>query len=278
MDFNLLEALFYGFVSGLTEVIPVSSKAHQALLIQLFNEDANVHLLDFLVHAGILVALFIVSGKQLAKSYQDYQRGRASRRRNRRSADVLSVRDFQLFKTILIPLILGMCLYGLGSSLTKPLYWVSGFFLLGGIILHIPIYIPHGNKDSRSMSRLDGVLIGLGSILSVLPGVSRVGMLLTVSVGRGAAPEQAFRWALMLSIPALAVLMGFDVYYMATVGMGSAGFPEIIQALLGGFAAFIGTMCAVSLMKLLSSKANYLNLSYYCWGAALFTFIICLFV
>ena len=278
MDFSLLEALLYGFVSGLTEILPVSSRAHQALLVQLFNADANVHLLDFLVHAGILFALLVVCGKQLGKSYQAYQRGRLSRRRNRRSSDVQSVRDFQLFKTAVIPLVLSMLLYGLGSTLVKPLYWVSVFFLVGGILIHIPIYMPHGNKDSRSMSRLDGVLIGLSSILSVLPGISRIGMLLSTGIGRGAAPSQALRWALMLSIPAIAVVMGFDVYYMVTVGTGSIGFPEIAQSLLAGAAAFIGTFCAVSLMKLLSAKASYLNFSYYCWGAALFTFILCLFI
>ena len=278
MDFSFLEAMIYGFISGLTEILPVSSRAHQALLVQLFNVDANVHLLDFLVHAGILIGLLLVCGKQLGRSYHDYQRGRLSRRRNRRSSDIQSVRDFQLFKTAVIPLILGMLLYSLGNTLIKPLYWVSAFFLLGGIFIHIPIYMPHGNKDSRSMSRLDGVLIGLGSVLSVLPGVSRIGMLLSVSVGRGADPSQALRWALTLSIPAIIALMGFDVYYMATVGVGSIGFPEIVQSLLSGATAFVGTICAVSLMKLLSAKASYLNFSYYCWGAAFFTFILCLFI
>lgn len=278
MDFSLLEALLYGFISGLTEILPVSARAHQALLVQIFNADANVHMLDFIVHAGILAALLIVCGKQLGRSYHDYQRGRLSRRRNRRSSDIQSVRDFQLFKTAVIPLVLGMLLYALGNSLVKPLYWISVFLLFGGVLLHIPIYIPHGNKDSRSMSRLDGVLIGLSGILSILPGIPRIGMLLSAGVGRGAAPAQALRWALMLSIPAIAVLMGFDVYYMATVGMDGIGFPEIVQSLLAGCAAFIGTICAVSLMKLLSAKAAYLNFSYYCWGAALFTFILCLFI
>lgn len=278
MDFTLLESLLYGFISGLTEILPVSSKAHQALLVQIFNSDANVHLLDFMVHFGILMGVLLTCGKQLRRAYHDYRLSSSVRRRSRRRADIQSVLDFQLVKNAAIPMLLGFLLYIPASNLTKPLYWVSAFFLLSGIILHIPIYLSHGNKDSRSMSRLDAVLIGLGSVLSVLPGVSRLGMITSISIGRGAAPAQALRWGLFLTIPAMVALMCCDVYCMVSSSMPGIGFPEILQAILGAAAAFIGTICAISVMKLLSSKAGYLNFSYYCWGAALFTFILCLFI
>lgn len=278
MDFNLLEAIIYGFVSGLTEILPVSSKAHQALMIQIFNSDANVHLLDFMVHFGVLAGLYIACGNQLRRAYRDYRMSKSVRRRSRRQADVQSLLDFQIFKTASIPLLLSFLLYWSASQLVKPMYWVSIFFLLNGVILHVPMYLPHGNKDSRSMSRLDATLIGLGSILSVLPGVSRIGMICTVSVVKGADPGQSLRWALLLSFPALAAMMCIDVYAMASIGMAGIGFPEILQSLISAFAAFVGTIGAITIMKLLAPKAAYLNFSYYSFGAAILTFILCLYI
>ncbi len=278
MDFNLLEALLYGFISGITEILPVSSKAHQVLMVQIFNSDANVHLLDLMVHFGALAAVYYACGKQLRRAYHDYRLSRSVRRRSRRRADIQSVLDFQFVKSAAIPMLLGFLLYPFTSGLTKPLYWMSAFFLLGGIIMHIPMYLPHGNKDSRSMSRMDALLVGTGSILSVLPGVSRMGMITSVAVGRGADPAYALRWGLYLSFPALIVMLCLDAYGLVSVGMSGIAFPEILQSFLAAAASFIGTTFAVSLMRLLSSKASYLNFSYYCWGAALFTFILFLYV
>lgn len=278
MDFNMLEALIYGFVSGITEILPVSSKAHQALMVQMFNSDANVHLLDFMVHFGTLVGLYITCGSQLRRAHRDYRLSRSVRRRSRRQADIQSLLDFQIIKTAAIPLLFGFLLYWSASKLVRPLYWVSVFFLMNGIILHIPMYLPHGNKDSRSMSRLDAVLIGFGSVLGILPGISRIGVVASISVGKGADPSHAFRWGLFLSFPALAALMCIDVYGMASVRMNGIGFPEIFQAFIGAFAALLGTVGAVSVMKLLSSKASYLNFSYYSFGAAILTFILCLYI
>lgn len=278
MDFNLLETLIYGFISGLSEILPISSRAHQSIMLQIFNSDANVHLLDFMIHFGILVALLLTCGKQLRRSYSDYRMSSSARRRRNRRADVQSVMDFELIKNASIPMLISFLLYNPAIGFFKSLYWVCLFLLLGGIILHVPLYISHGNKDSRSMSKLDSVLIGLGSMLSVLPGISRMGMVVAVSVGRGADPSQALRWGLFLSVPAMVALMCCDVFSMVANGMSGIGFSEILLTVLGAAAAFFGTIFAIYIMKLLTSKANYLNFSFYCWGASLFIFILCLFV
>lgn len=278
MDFNILEALLYGFISGLTEILPISSIAHQALLVEIFNADANVNFLNFMIHAGVFLALWITCGKQLHRAYTDYQKQRTSRRRTRRQFDLQSIMDFQLIKSILIPLILSFILYAITKTFINPLYWVSIFFLVNGIIMHIPMYIAHGNKDSRGMSRLDGTLIGIGSILSAFPGISRTGTIVSFSLCRGAAPAQALRWSLFLSIPAVAVLMGYDVFAMFSLGMGGIGLPEIIQSLFSAGASFLGTIIAVSIMRILTANANYLNFAYYSYGAALFSFILWLYI
>ena len=277
MDFNILEALLYAFVSGLTEILPVSSVAHQALLIELFNADANVNLLNFMIHAGIFVALWITCGTQLRRAYFNYKKTQ-NRRRSRRQYDIQGVMDYQLVKTILTPLFISFILFAITRTFVKPIYLVSIFFLVNGIILHFPMYMSHGNKDARGMSRLDGALVGIGSILSAFPGISRNGTIISFSISRGAAPAHALRWSLFLALPAVVVLMGYDIFAMFTVGLGGIGAPEVIQAVLGAGASFLGTVVAVSVMKILTQSANFLNFAYYSYGAALFSFILWLYI
>jgi len=278
MDFNLIEVVFYGFLSGLTEILPISSLAHQAIMIEIFNADANVIFLNFMVHAGVLIGLWATTGKQFARAYRDYQKYQRIRRRTRRTHDIQSIMDFQLVKTMLVPLVLSFALFAITRTFIKPLYLISIFFLLNGIILHIPMYLAHGNKDSRCMSRLDGTLIGIGSIFSALPGVSRMSTIVSLSICRGADPAQALRWGLFIAIPSIAVLMGYDIFAMFSVGVGAIGVGEIVLSIISAGMAFVGTIIAASIMKLLSSRATYLNFAYYSYGAALFSFILWLFI
>ena len=61
------------------------------------------------------------------------------------------------------------------NALTKYL----GGLLLVGVLLFLPQYIRSGNKDGRTLSRFDGVLMGIAGAFSVFPGISRISMVST---------------------------------------------------------------------------------------------------
>lgn len=124
------------------------------------------------------------------------------------------------------------------------------------------------------MSRLDAALIGIGSALAVIPGISRVGVSTSVGIARGASPQNAFKWSQLISIPALAVFIVLDLVGVVTAGLGQLNFSFILQCILCGCAAYIGATAAISLMKMVVHRSGIENFSYYCWGAALFTFIL----
>ena len=53
----LVKSIIYGFISGLTEIIPVSSRGHQSIMMQLFGMSQRDPLLDLMVHIGILACV-----------------------------------------------------------------------------------------------------------------------------------------------------------------------------------------------------------------------------
>ena len=58
---SLLKSILYGFISGLTEFLPVSARGHQALFQYLFGVETRGSLQNLLVHIGILVSVLVYS-------------------------------------------------------------------------------------------------------------------------------------------------------------------------------------------------------------------------
>jgi undecaprenyl pyrophosphate phosphatase UppP len=103
--------------------------------------------------------------------------------------------------------------------------------------------------------------------------LSRVGVLTSVSSIRGADKEHSLNWALMLSFPVLLVLLGFDVYAIITEGVGNVGLMAALNYALATFGAFFGASICLRMLRSFSKRVGFSGFAYYCWGAALFTFI-----
>ena len=274
MNITMIQSILYGLVCGFAEFLPVSSQAHRNILNCLFGVDQEEPLMVMFLHIGALLALIISSMSLLQRFQREMEIKRLARRRSRRQPDELALLDMSIVKTACTVLLIGFVFYFEAAALHGNLPMVAIFLVVNGLILHVPLYLPKGNKDARTMSRLDAVLLGLGSALAMLPGVSRVGVSTSVGISRGATPQNAYKWALLISIPALVVHIVLDLVGVVSAGLGQLDFSFILQCIMCGCAAYIGAIGAISLMKMIVYRSGIENFSYYCWGAALFTFIL----
>ena len=274
MDMNFFESSLYGLFSGLAEFLPVSAEAHQVLLRQLFGIEGPLPLLNFFVHIGALLAVLQGARESLLRLYREYQLRQTPRRRRRRPSDTQSAADISLLKTALLPVLIGFLIYIKSQSWQTSAHIVAPLLFVNGILLYIPMYLPAGNKDARSLSPLDGILVGLGAMLSVFPGISRVAATTSVAAARGAEPQHGYRWGLILSIPALIVLALFDLISAFVVGFSGLTVLSVFQCLIGAVTAFGGAYLSIALARNILQKSGLFVLSYYCWGAAIFTFIL----
>lgn len=274
MELNWLESVLFGFVSGLSDILPVSAQAHKLILLKLFGVKTEPGLLRLLIHISILGALYYNCLPHIVKIIRAKALARIPKKKRRRPLDYKSLMDFRLWQTMIIPVILVFFLYEKVSALHSSLSWMAIFLFVNGIILYIPPFLPGSNKDSRNLSRVEGLLMGLGGAASVLPGISGVGTATSVASVCGVDRVYGLSMVLLMNMVTTLCLAIFDVLAIINSGMESITFMIFISYIVASAAAFFGTTLAIRLMRKFAAEKGYSIFAYYCWGVALFTFIL----
>lgn len=274
MDLNWFESVLYGLFSGLTEILPVSSQAHDMLLLKMFGLRSIPILLQLILHLSIFAALYYTCMPHITKMIRAQNLARIPKRKRKRPLDVKSLMDFSLWKTMAIPVILSFFVYQKLESLRGNLLLMAIFLFLNGLILYIPQYLPSSNKDSRSLSRVEGLLMGLGGAASILPGISAIGGCISIGSVCGVDRKYCLSMALLMNLIVTAGLIVMDILAIAAEGVDSFSFRVLLNCLLSAVTAFLGTTLGVKFMRYLSDDKGYGFFTYYCWGLALFTFIL----
>ncbi len=270
---SVLESVLYGLVSGITEFLPVSSDAHQILLRYLFGVDSRVPVQELLVHIGVLLAIF-AGCKDVLFRLRIEQRALQNSRRRRHGSDSRSYFDLRLLKTASVPLLLGLLLRILTFRKENNFGMLIAFSVLNAVILLLADHTSRGNRDSRTMSGLDGIVMGIVGGLSAFPGMSRTGMISAYTVARGAEGENVANWAVLLGIPAMLFGICFDLVLLVAMGFMGMTFVMFLGYILSGVMAFAGAYFGISLLKLILNQNGFSGFAYYGIGMALFSFIL----
>lgn len=273
MEWTWLQSIGYGLISGFSEFLPVSAEAHRILFQRLTGAGNESLIFQLTSHMAILLALIISCQTQLVKLKRERKLMSIPARKRKRQPDMNAVCDLRLLKAAVIPSLLGFLIYLLMQEQGQRMWLLALLMIVNGIVLYIPQFLPQGNKSSQSVSRLDGLLIGLAGSLGVIPGLSRIGAAASVGRMRGVDSDYILGVCLILSIPALAVLIAFDIYSIIALAV-SFSFGMILKYLLTAVTAFIGAYFGIVLMRFLAVKVGFSGFAYYCWGGALFTFIL----
>ena len=156
MNLTWLQSGLYGFISGLMDILPVSAPAHKVLLLKFLGGYTANETMDFLIHLGIFAGLYFSCQSQIIRINRARALARIPKRRRRRPLDVRSLMDWSMLKTTLIPVVLGLFLYQYAVKLNSNLMLISIFLLINGVVLYIPQFFPSSNRDSRTLSRVEG--------------------------------------------------------------------------------------------------------------------------
>lgn len=274
MDLNWMESVIYGFLSGLMDIVPLSAQAHRILLMKFFGISGGTDVMRLAVHIGVFGGLYYSCQSQIVRINRARALARVPKRRRKRPLDTRSLMDWSMLKTMLIPMVVGLFLYKYNTAMRDNLLLVAIFLLVNGIILYVPQFLPGSNRDSRTLTRLEGFLMGLGATASVLPGISAVGA--AVSIGSVCGVERGFclSMALMMNLALNLGLAIVDVFTLFTNGLGVLSFGILIRYLATGLTAFAGCLLGIKIMRILSGNHGYSGFAFYCIGLSLFTFIL----
>lgn len=271
---GIIGSILYGFISGLTEIVPVSSQANQYLMRQLLGVQQKEPVRDMLVHIAVLAALIVACRALLIRIRKDQAVLARMRRGRNKAALPKGVYEMRILRSATPILAIGLLVSLFLPDITQNRVLFSVLCLINGVILMVPSHMHQGNKAAKAMTGVDGFFLGLAGALSVFPGVSRLGSIVSMSILRKTDKVTGFNWALMLSIPALIVWILLDFVGIFTIGVGSVSFAVVVGYLLSAASAFIGTYLAITLMKILIERTQLSGFAYYSFGIALLSFLL----
>lgn len=271
---NILQGLFFGLISGLTDILPVSSQAHRTLMVTFMGLPVEPGFLRLMTHIAILAALYWCNQNHIIRIIRQRKLSKIPKRKRKRPVDLRTVLDFRILRTASIPILLGFFLYPKISQMAGTLNWIALYAFVNSVVLFLPSVFPSGNKDSRNMTPLDGIYMGLGGFLSMLPGISSVGAITSIGTVCGGDRTYALNLSLLLHMVVTAGLIVFDIISIATAGLGIAGFSGFLAGIFAAVFAFIGAFAGIRIMRTLAVNNGFLGFCLYSLGLALLSFIL----
>ena len=275
---NWFQSFIFGLFSGLSDVLPVPAQAHKAILLKLFGENSEDPLLRLFIHVAILAALYYCCSSHIQRIGRQLRLSRIPKKKRKRPLDVRTLMEFRLLRMMVIPVLLSLALYQKTSPWGLKLNLMAIFLLLNGVILFLPSLLPTGNKDARSMSALEGLLVGFGGATSVLPGISSVGAANAVASMCGAERTFALNLTYLMQMVLTLGLIAFDLAAVFDAGTGILTGGALLSGVLGAAAAFGGTWLGVRIMRMLAVNIGFSMFAFYSFGAAVLSFVLYLMV
>lgn len=274
MELNPFEHLFNGILIGLTEILPVSARAHSIILLKLLGAETVRGLPSLLIHIAILAALFLSSRSQLIKMSRARRLARIPKKKRKRPLDVSSLMDSRFLFTMAAPMLPLLLCYDSLSTIRLPLPVIALFLFLNGMVLYMSQYLPSSNRNASQLSRVNGLLMGLGAVLSIIPGFSGLGFALAIGSVCGVEKVYGLNMALILQMFYVGICAVHDILKIFSIGFGLLTPHVLLFYLLAAIAAFLSAMLSIRIMRALAAEYGYSLFAYYCWGFALFAFIL----
>lgn len=276
MNFAWFESLMLGAVTGLTEILPVSAQAHSRLILKFMGTGDAPALMRLMIHLGALAAIFLSCQPHILKMLRAKKMSRIPKKKRKRPLDTRSLMDLHLWQTMLVPVIVALLLYRKLENVSSNMIIMATLLFLNGLVLYIPQFLPSSNKDCRTLSRVEGLLMGLGGSLFPIPGLSGIGAALSVASVTGVERKYGLNMVLLMNLGIQAGKIVYDVMDLISSGFGTLSAGLVVSYLLAAVFAFLGAYLAVKLLRSMASGKGYGVFAYYSWGLALFTFILSL--
>lgn len=275
MAWTWLGSFLYGLLSGITELLPISSDVHQRVFRLLTGMPDGSGSMALAVHLGAFLALLTVYRGRIGKLLRERRIAKIPARKRKRQPDIPSLMELRLSKVALLPLLISAFLSAWMWQQSDQL-WILGLLVIcNGLLLMLPQYRVRANKDARSLSGLDALLVGLGGFVAALPGISYVTALTTVGQIRGMDRQFSLNFTYLLLLPVLLCLCIGDGSLLI---MGNAATAAWYHCVTAGVASFTGALGAIQLMRFLAVKVGFHEFASYCWGIGLFSCILYLIV
>lgn len=255
-------AALQGLVQGLTEFLPVSSSGHLVLVQALFGSgvETNYMLFNVLLHFGTLLSVVVAFWKDIKELFVEFfgwirDGFRINGHPYRRFIVMLLITLVPMF--LILPIESRM-----EAAFFSPLL-VGLLLLVTAALLFLSEKAPKKHKTEQNASWLDALIVGIGQMFAVLPGLSRSGTTICTGLFCGFSREYAVRFSFIMSLP---VVLGANILELADVIREPSlmGDASIACYAVGILVSMVSGLAAIRLVKFITKRGNFRPFVVYC--------------
>ncbi len=263
---SFFHAILLGILQGFTEFLPVSSSGHLVLAQHFLHLDTAANLtFDIMVHFGSLLAVIIYFWKDIYYLIISLFHWSGSSSKH-------SSNHWFLLYLLVATIITGIIGFAFKDFFEKQFgnpYVVSCMLIITGIIIFLSDLVPSSQRRIEQMGFFRSLLIGFGQAIAIIPGISRSGTTIAVSLFSGIRREDAARFSFLLSIPAILGASLSDYKNILNLD------PSLIGSYIGGvIAAFISGYIVIAFLLEIIRKKRLRYFSFYCWAIAIVSMLL----
>ena len=256
---EIIKAIFFGIVEGITEWLPISSTGHMILLNELVKLDVSKEFYDMfqvVIQLGAIIAVVILFWKQIwpVKKEKDKL--------------TLDKNILSLWGKILVACVPAAIVGVLFDEVFEKLFYNYVCVAIALIVFGIAfIIIENKNKSKNSkinslteLSYNTVLLIGIFQLIAaIFPGTSRSGATIVGALLLGVSRTVAAEFTFFLAIP---VMFGASLLKLVKFSFAFTGM-ELAILLVGMIVAFITSMFIIKFLMSYIKKHDFKVFGYY---------------
>lgn len=248
---NLFRAIVLGLVQGVTEFLPISSTAHLLVFTKAlgWTTVGQKYFVDAIQFGSVIAVVLyfwsdiwqILSGGWAAFRQRDWQR-----------------EEWKILVGIVIGTIPALLVgFFVKDAIPESVAVIAVASIVMAALLGLAENIGSRKRRFDDLQVKDGVLVGLGQMLALVPGVSRSGSTLTTALFLGLERQTAARFSFLLGIPTLAIA----TLYQAGKAFGNV--DSVVTLLAGIASTFIFSYLSIAwLLRYLQRRNTWIFVWY----------------
>ncbi|MBR2422468.1 MAG: undecaprenyl-diphosphate phosphatase [Oscillospiraceae bacterium] len=260
MLIEILKAILFGIVEGITEWLPVSSTGHMILLdefVRLKVSPEFYEMFQVVIQLGAIGAVLVLFFHKLNPF---------SKRKNYKQKHNTWVLWIKVIVAVLPSAVLGVLLDDwMDAHLYNYIVVAIMLILYGVAFLFVERLNEQREAKITSVNKIDyktALLIGAFQCLSLIPGTSRSGATILGAILLGVSRSAGAEFSFFLAIPTMLGASLLKVLKFMLEGVKATG-GEIVVLLIGTVISFIVSMLVIKALMDYVRKRNFALFGYY---------------
>lgn len=246
---EILKYLMFGVVQGMTELLPISSSAHIAIIEWLTTLKIDL-IQETILNLGSTLAITFYFRNDIGDAFRSVRNFKIDEKGNL---------FFKILLTAIPVLIVAFLIKDYLETIKHNMLLIAISMIVMGIILYIVDSLSKKSISFDSITNNQLIIMSLAQVFSLIRGVSRSGITISTSRLLGIDRESALRLSFLMSLPVMFIT---SIYGLVNLLLKSEQ-QMSVGILVGFFASLITTYLSINLLFGIVKKYSFLPFAVY---------------